>query len=167
MPCAVCAEWIPSESVTYSFHHVGDEIALYTLGGNLHRTVSALDRNEIANALRVRDYRITVHESRMVIQVCGEWMRWRICERFPPPMCFQTESMVHCSGDIDAYTILSEHRAVGNTLPWAMYNGTIHAAAYFFVCESCRDAGRYHDPYSNINIAGSDSTASSSDPGNS
>ena len=80
MPCALCAEWIPSESVTYSFHHVGDEIALYTLGGDHRCTVSTLDRNEISNVLGVRDYRITVHENEMVIQVCGEWMRWRLCE---------------------------------------------------------------------------------------
>ena len=138
MPCAVCGQWVNSESVVYQIVQQSQlsqsQYTLHKLDGSWHCSAQSLDGNVLSVTLAARAYRIHVREDQRVVHVCGEWLRWRLCEMVPPPETLQ--------------------------FVWYPPYGRVMGFCWFFVCEGCRDAGRYHENYTSLNIEGAEATAS-------
>ena len=123
-----------------------NEVAATSLSGEvlfvlelLPSTEQGYLRREVATALGVEVYRVILHSNfteEIMLQVLGEWLRWRQCEMSPPP-----EYLKHV-------TYGSVRNAHG---------------VFFFYCESCRREQIHLDGYENINCEGNASTASESD----
>ena len=96
-------------------------------------------RREVATALGVEVYRVILHfnfTEEVMVQVRGEWLRWKKCEMSPPP----------------------------DYLKHVTYGSVRNAhGVFFFYCESCRREQIHLNGYENINGEGDASTASESE----
>ena len=146
MPCAACGCWVEGSHRMIMLQPRLNEVAATSLSGEVLFVLELLPgtehgylRREVATALGVEVYRVILHFSfteEIMVQVLGEWLRWRQCEMYPPP-----EYLKHV-------TYGSVRNAHG---------------VFFFYCESCRREQVHLDGYENINCEGNASTASESD----
>ena len=90
MPCAICENWIPSESQVYRAEKNadGDGRTVYILrsiDGTEKFRVATLDVATVSETLAVRDYKIEIMEKFGLVRIRGETLRWWLCEASPPP----------------------------------------------------------------------------------
>ena len=131
MPCAICENWIPSESQVYTAEKNadGDGRTVYilrTIDGTEKFRVATLDKWTISKTLAVRMINIVIMEEGKFVHIGAETLRWRRCEASPPPRGIKTVSL----------------------------------DKWYFICEKCRDSDPLLEGYPNINSDGEPSTAS-------
>ena len=120
MPCAICENWIPSESQVYRAEKNadGDGRTVYILrsiDGTEKFRVATLDVETISKTLQVRGKRIEITTSQNVVHIRAEELRWRLCEMWP----------LYQNG-FRSIMAASPHQSN----PYA---------CWYFICEKCRD----------------------------
>ena len=135
MPCAICENWIPSESQVYTAEKNvdGDGRTVYilrTLDGTEKFRVATLDVETVSETLAVRAYNIEIMEKERVVHIRAETLRWRLCEASPPPHYIKMVSLDEMENQ------------------------------WYFICEKCRDEDPRLEDYTNINYEGFASSGS-------
>ena len=102
----------------------------------------------VTSLLEVQRYRVVIHcdpvnASMAIAQIKGEWLRWNLCEAQPPPSYCQRVTWSSLAGWNKPQTFYLEPQQ------------------FYFICETCQCNNPRWRGYTNINVEGAQSTATS------